>query len=336
MRPRYHGDGLDFRRPASNMNSNPSTVIDLTDDDVSMPSTHATPQPEPAATTQHARTQRLPRYDREIIDLSADTSPPEPSHARLPSAQANHNQHERPRIPPITRSSPEVLFLSERQRSSRSHAPQQHPAPDHQRPEPERHVLDLTADNDDEVVHVRTERAGINMLGPQGGPGAAGANRFAVGRVAEFIMGRRAGNGGAAAGNWNLGHFFNYGRNPATFAAEEEEEEEEDAGPILNLAPRAVLRQDRNGFPLGMDYTTIGFGVAFESTPPREPTPKYSPPPEPGAGFTRSPQEDDVLICPNCKEELGIGSTDQKKQVWVVKACGHVSLFSCPPPDISF
>ena len=43
-------------------------------------------------------------------------------------------------------------------------------------------------------------------------------------------------------------------------------------------------------------------------------------------GFTMSPEEGDVLTCPNCDEELCTGDKPQKKQVWVIKACGHVRM----------
>ena len=46
-------------------------------------------------------------------------------------------------------------------------------------------------------------------------------------------------------------------------------------------------------------------------------------PPAP-EGFTMSPEEDDILTCPNCDEELCTGDKPQKKQVWVIKSCGHV------------
>ena len=55
---------------------------------------------------------------------------------------------------------------------------------------------------------------------------------------------------------------------------------------------------------------------------PRLPT--YDPPAAAPEGFTRTPKEDDVLVCPNCDDELGLGDDEVKRQVWVVKACGHV------------
>lgn len=49
----------------------------------------------------------------------------------------------------------------------------------------------------------------------------------------------------------------------------------------------------------------------------------YKPPTPPPAGFTRSVEEDDEVVCPNCDRELGIGE-DDRQQIWVSKQCGHV------------
>lgn len=43
-------------------------------------------------------------------------------------------------------------------------------------------------------------------------------------------------------------------------------------------------------------------------------------------GFTMNFTEHDVLECPNCHEELSVGSEGSaKEQVWMIKTCGHVS-----------
>jgi len=54
----------------------------------------------------------------------------------------------------------------------------------------------------------------------------------------------------------------------------------------------------------------------------------YEPPTPPPAGFTRSVQEDDEVVCPNCDRELGIGE-DDRQQIWVSKQCGHVFCGEC-------
>lgn len=79
--------------------------------------------------------------------------------------------------------------------------------------------------------------------------------------------------------------------------------------------------------PGHLDFVRQGFPMAPVLQPqPPPPPPTYEAPPAPRLGYSRSPKEDDVLICPNCEDELGVGKTDIKKQVWVAKKCGHVSL----------
>ncbi|TKA63673.1 hypothetical protein B0A49_09059 [Cryomyces minteri] len=72
---------------------------------------------------------------------------------------------------------------------------------------------------------------------------------------------------------------------------------------------------------MNMNYNAVGFDLGVDARPP---SPKYSPPPPAPEGFTRSPQEDDVLVCPNCGDELCTGESDIKRQAWLLKGCGHV------------
>ncbi|PYH87990.1 hypothetical protein BO71DRAFT_404187 [Aspergillus ellipticus CBS 707.79] len=74
--------------------------------------------------------------------------------------------------------------------------------------------------------------------------------------------------------------------------------------------------------PLGLDYQITGL------TPERAPASSYKPPSPPPEGFTRNVAEDDVVVCPNCYSELGIGN-EVKQQIWVVKQCGHVYCGEC-------
>ena len=80
--------------------------------------------------------------------------------------------------------------------------------------------------------------------------------------------------------------------------------------------------------PNMLDVQAIGFDLdqphRHAQPPPRLPT--YEAPASPQPGFTRSPKEDDLLVCPNCEAELGAGEEEGKRQVWVVKACGHVRI----------
>ncbi|KIV87842.1 hypothetical protein PV11_03361 [Exophiala sideris] len=55
----------------------------------------------------------------------------------------------------------------------------------------------------------------------------------------------------------------------------------------------------------------------------------YKAPPAAKEGFIRTFGEEDVILCPRCGDELAVGNDDTKKQVWVVKACGHVFCGEC-------
>lgn len=84
------------------------------------------------------------------------------------------------------------------------------------------------------------------------------------------------------------------------------------------------------------DYMAAAFHLGFdfddtEDEPVIPATPVYNSPPEAAPGYTRSPQEDDSLVCPNCGDELCSGETEQKRQVWIVKNCGHVRGNLQPP-----
>lgn len=78
-----------------------------------------------------------------------------------------------------------------------------------------------------------------------------------------------------------------------------------------------------------LNYEAQGFeliGAAHSSPPPRPSSP-YKAPRAVTGGFTRKVEEDDIVVCPHCGDELGTGNDDLKQQIWVVKQCGHVSCF---------
>ncbi|KAI4630095.1 hypothetical protein J4E80_001028 [Alternaria sp. BMP 0032] len=79
-----------------------------------------------------------------------------------------------------------------------------------------------------------------------------------------------------------------------------------------------------------LDFDIIGFdiGPRVREAPP--PPATYDAPPPAPEGFTRSPEEEgEALICPNCEEQLCVGSDEIKRQVWIVKGCGHVYCGEC-------
>lgn len=98
-----------------------------------------------------------------------------------------------------------------------------------------------------------------------------------------------------------------------------------------------LVEWERENFPGGnfelpaqLDYFAPGFNL--ENPTRRQPQarmPTYDPPAPAQEGFTRTPSEDDVLVCPNCDDQLGLGDDEVKRQVWVVKACGHVYCGEC-------
>ena len=77
--------------------------------------------------------------------------------------------------------------------------------------------------------------------------------------------------------------------------------------------------------PEQLNFLQAAFNYEQPSRPQHQaPLPAYEVPPLAQRGFTRSPGEDDVLVCPHCNDELGLGEHEEKRQVWVVKTCGHV------------
>lgn len=306
-------------------------VIDLTDDDddVSNPSSHATPPPEPVATA--SRTQRLPRYNRQIIDLSTDSSPadappridPPPNNAP-PNDDFTFLMNPHPDFTPAARASPEVEFVFERplSRNQRPQSPPRDASP--QVPEPL--AVDLTQDLDDEVVHVRTEgRAGVNLYRPQG---AFDVDRMGLGRLAARIWAGR-GHGPRRHGAARLqGFAIGGGQQIPDWMRHD------DDGPALLVGPPPLMRRPGGGMPDLMNYETVAFELGLPEMPPDFPLvererqrspPKYEAPPPVKEPFTRSPVEDESLVCPNCGDELAVGATEEKKQVWIVRSCGHVS-----------
>jgi hypothetical protein len=86
--------------------------------------------------------------------------------------------------------------------------------------------------------------------------------------------------------------------------------------PALDAFQRPRLNYEAQGFEL--------IGAAHSSPPPRSSSP-YKAPRAAAEGFTRKVEEDEMVVCPHCGDELGTGIDDLKRQIWVVKQCGHVS-----------
>ncbi|KAF1847263.1 uncharacterized protein K460DRAFT_363363 [Cucurbitaria berberidis CBS 394.84] len=80
-----------------------------------------------------------------------------------------------------------------------------------------------------------------------------------------------------------------------------------------------------------LDFEMVGFDIGMPGAHAQDPPvpPTYDAPEKAPEGFTRSPEEKDVLVCPNCGDELCTGDEEVKRQVWIVKGCGHVYCGEC-------
>jgi hypothetical protein len=99
------------------------------------------------------------------------------------------------------------------------------------------------------------------------------------------------------------------------------------------LPPRARRGHIHVGFMQpNFNYGAAAFdlGLRDADNEPAVRPPTYEAPAKAPGGFTRSPQEDDDLVCPNCGDGLCCGESELKKQVWIVKHCGHVRLDLLP------
>lgn len=218
--------------------------------------------------------------------------------------------------------------------------------------------IDLTADDDDEVIHTNTrplpsingERPAMagSGIGTRERPLARGD--FGIGRLVERIRGRDGmrgmrGQDAMTANFLNRYANMNYGNNEDAAArshaahdiarrrADQAHERTMRAEEQLWRAqerpggvPGRIVRQRGHVVmnPITMDYNELGFDIMGVG-PPEPATPKYEPPPPAEKGFTRSPEEDEEVVCPNCGDELAVGKEEMKQQIWVVKGCGHVS-----------
>lgn len=83
-------------------------------------------------------------------------------------------------------------------------------------------------------------------------------------------------------------------------------------------------------FTINLDREFNWLGLpAIRSPAERErPQSSYKPPSPAPEGFTRNLAEEDIVTCPNCDQELGLGD-EQKEQIYAAKSCGHVRVAHC-------
>lgn len=385
-------NGWDMNAPAQTTDYGAADTIDLTEDGHNL----ALPQPRLAlpriqsvapadAPGPSARApQRLPRFERNIIDLSDDEDEEEPPqqqtqewhrHHHVPGhfhlqedddddddslfiPQNNHSpvQQARPTTAGLRRPgymhrpAPAVVSDEIEVVGSRplSRQPSRRQTPNIFRPEGNPNLandwanatIDLTADDDDDVIHTDTRPIpGINGdrpamagsgIGIRDRPAGLGfGGNMGLGRLAARLRGTNAaaaaaqlaryGNGDNAARAHAAQHNLEVTRRHRLDIQQRLEERAQ--------SQRAAIRRPP-GHPfinIGMDYGMVAFDLGLGARPT---TPPYEAPKEPGTGFTRSPAEDEEVVCPNCGDELAVGKDELKQQVWVVKACGHVSKAS--------
>ena len=404
LQQHFLGDGLDFRRPIMSAASM-ADAIDLTGDrhEYGIPQPRlATPGTQGASTAgTSSRAQRLPRYQRDIIDLAdsdEEVQQHQPAQRPAQGQHMNGNLHmtlgedrAMPQMPreeddedslftPLAQARPttaglrrvgslgrrptpsmdldDVEIVSSRPLSrnpSRRATPAvfmpgqgatQSPANDANLP------IDLTADDDDDVIHTNTRPIpSINGDRPaMAGSGIGTRERppggdFGIGRLVQRFRGQNQ-----LTANF-LNHYANVNfrndddgiarthaaqrmaRRRAEQARAYREEAEERLRRAQQHQPAAGqhTRRQRNvaitavpGILMEMDYGMVGFDLGLGVVEP--PAPKYEPPPPAEKGFTRSPEEDEEVVCPNCGDELAVGKDETKQQIWVVKSCGHVSV----------
>ncbi|KAI7164510.1 hypothetical protein KC349_g598 [Hortaea werneckii] len=330
-----------------------AVTIDLTDDDNTrnlgtsqdaIGSYGSGAGPSEGAGSSRAR--RPPRFGRDIIQVEDEPSAPQElagdssrgvrSHGRAPGEPPRRPQFaglRRPSRFPARQPTPpdfddDLEIVSERALSrpptaSRQRTPAM-PNPRSVTPYPgEAAPIDLTDDDDLMITDTRTRGGGLNGAPPgiTAGQGTRsenyGGGGLGIGRIADILRGE-----GRGVGNRLLQRLrFDDPYGPIQHARPRHHHPHHHDGGPPPPPPAAVI-----GFgPVMMDFETPAFDLGLN----RPPTPKYEPPPAAEEGFTRSPGEDEEVVCPNCGDELGLGASEEKQQVWCVKGCGHVYCGEC-------
>ena len=323
---RYPGDGMDFRRPMPTLPSQAS-IVDLTEDadveileDFLSDRRRISPPSRPASSLPASRTSRLParppsrlpRYPNPIFDEVIDLEALPDQDVIPPSNNTMNGQ------PPDDPTSPEVTFIRSVPRPLPPQPPgvrlmdltrqfyQEHGAPGRLPPPPS----------------LWAQHAGINMglagFLPNGE--YMGDPLVVIDEASGYPVPQRPIQGPPRV-RPRPGR-----RKYITLLLVTPKTNREVAVTTALGFPADRMRQ---AMALGHMQQGFHYQPFVPATPPEPPGPAYEPLPPSKPGFTRSPGEDDELICPRCEDELCKGGSETKQQAWVIKACGHVSCHSC-------
>ncbi len=284
---RHVGDGFDFRRPI--MSQPTENVIDLTNE----PSSPADHVPGFASLLAPRRAYRT---TRNIVDLDNDDDSPQFQSERTRQAREPSPELEllfsrplasapRPRSPSITAS----LADGDRARNAAGSA----------------------------ASMVERAMAGLQQ------------NLAPYSRALNRSFGTLSNLGGVRQRNQHPAHHHHHHNHHDHHDHHHHlHRHDRHAHQVPNEADLFFLQDPANAeliLPQNLDFEAQGFHMGRSLPRSSVPPPTYDPPPSPRPGFTRTPKEGEVLICPNCSDELGVGENDLKRQVWVMKSCGHVS-----------
>ena len=353
--PAVVGNGAGAERaPARAMPQSGANVIDLTEDnndDDDFPTLYE--RTTGWATLVTTRTQGLPRHSRDIMNadgagseggaVSGDARTREPRYQ--PRSQfAGLRRPVRVATPAEDMDDFEIVgerALSVEAPVNRHAVPVALRAPRSYTPRPDdlfgaNDPIDLTADDDVVFMDTRPREDVVNAPAPTIRPGMTVRDLMDQDYDRVHTMGHIAGMIRAQGGeNGRLMQRFGLHDRPLLDRPRSARDRARDRAyrtPPLPAMPGAWRLQGDGrlphipglpALPGIMNYDTVGFEVMPGNN--RPPTPPYTPPAEAEEGFTRNPGEAEVVVCPNCGDELAVGDDERKQQVWVVKTCGHVS-----------
>ncbi|QIW95231.1 hypothetical protein AMS68_000749 [Peltaster fructicola] len=347
---RYLGDGFDFRRPimatvdadrledARRRRNTHSETIDLTRE----------VEPEIRQSSPVTRTQRLPRYGRDIIDISSsdDESAAQSSRTSThPQQTARSEQNHIPAVEPAEEL--DTLFVQDDdleflRTESLSFQPSRNAsvlpgATDGQSP-----FIDLTEDAEDDLMLLESRSvSSINRQNPtlsanvrvrdaeQASFFDGLAGMLPTSRLHERLAAHYEGmlfQGFPFAGRFNrFAAQFTGRTEPGIHHAHEgnpRDRPRERGRPSNHTATHA-----RPG-GITMDYMAPAFDLGTGGY--QQPGPQsYESPEPPPEGFTRNPAPNEEVVCPNCGNELAVGESDLQRQVWAIKQCGHAYCGTC-------